>query len=92
MSDRQNLTADDVRRLLKLLREDLPRQECTTCDCLLGFVTQLQIDAVEDVSHLVAAWQVPREEMHHCLGCDPCPPAEVYSDYLRRKNRDSAHL
>jgi hypothetical protein len=87
MPDDSRLTADDVRQLLERLEDNLPRDECATCDCLLGFVTQLQIDAVEDVTDLVTPWQVPREDMHHCLGCDPCPPAELYAEYLRHKNR-----
>ncbi len=29
------------------------------------------------------AGKLSRDEMHGCLGCVPCPLAELYSDYLR---------
>ena len=30
---------------------------------------------------------MPREDMHHCLGCDPCLQAEQYVEYIRSKKR-----
>ncbi len=87
MTVNNGLTAAEVRYFLDRLQDSMPLEECATCDCLLGFVTQLEIDAAEDVSALTTPWQVQREGMHHCLGCDPCPPAELYVEYIKIKKR-----
>ncbi len=77
------LTAEDVRRFLEKLPQAVIRDDCRTCDCLQGFVVQLELDAEEDVSALTGGWRAPREQMHHCLGCDPCPPGAAYAAYLQ---------
>ena len=71
---------------LRTLKSRARRNECRTCDCFQGLLTQLEIDAEEDVTDLTAILKVPTHKMHGCLGCDPCPPGEVFADYLRKRN------
>jgi len=59
-------------------------EQCRTCDCLQGLLTQLERDADEDVTDLTGGMKVAASEMHGCLGCDPCPPGEAFAEYLRR--------
>lgn len=79
------LTRDEVKQFLDQSEGNLPRSECLSCDCFQGFLTQLELDASEDVSDLTERLKVSREEMHGCLGCDPCPPGSMFADYLRRQ-------
>jgi hypothetical protein len=30
---------------------------------------------------------IERERVHSCLGCDPCPPADLFAQYLRQRGR-----
>ncbi|MFO7870620.1 MAG: hypothetical protein R6V03_04215 [Kiritimatiellia bacterium] len=81
---------DKVKRILDEMFARLPREECRTCDCLQGFITQLQLDAAEDISDLTAPMKPPESRMHACLGCAPCPPAEAFSDYIRSRQKCSS--
>lgn len=84
--ERQGLSRADAARRLDKARQAVPKDACWSCDCFQGFLTQLELDAAEDVTDLTDPLKVPREQMHGCLGCDPCPPGEAYSQYLRRGN------
>lgn len=66
----------------------LPRQECRTCDCLQGFLTQIELDTDKKTARLIDSFKVDRERMHGCLGCDPCPPAEAFSKYMREQQEN----
>ena len=79
----------DAKNILDRLRASVQHEECWTCDCLQGLLTQLELDADEPIADLVGPLKVPNERMHGCLGCDPCPPGEVYAGYLRDKCRAS---
>jgi len=81
----RRLTPEEVRALLDRLRAAMPIPECRTCECLQGFVTQIRLDADPAGAPLTAPLTVPSAEMHPCLGCDPCPPAAMFADYLRRR-------
>jgi hypothetical protein len=83
-----NLKRTDVQRLVDEVLSGMPHEECRTCDCFLGFITQLEIDAQEDVSNIANPLKVPRGRMHSCLGCSPCPPAEAYTNYIRRNQEE----
>jgi hypothetical protein len=76
------VTREQVVVHLEQLRKTVRHPECRTCDCYVGFANQLQLDCVDDVSDLTGEFAVPKAEMHPCLGCEPCPPAELYADYL----------
>lgn len=73
------------RTLFEKLRPWLEDERCLTCDCLQGALVQAELDGGEETAALVEPLKVPRERMHHCLGCEPCPPAEALSEYLRRQ-------
>jgi hypothetical protein len=79
------LTTKMVGDRLATLREAMILEECLTCECMQGFLTQLEIDAAEEVTELTTSFKVTRAEMHPCLGCDPCPPADLFAEYLRAK-------
>ena len=80
-----SISRDEVEQALKQLEGNLPHEECSSCDCFHGFLVQVELDAAEDVSDLTGRFKVSREEMHGCLGCDPCPPGSLFADYLRRQ-------
>jgi hypothetical protein len=79
----RDLTAKDVRALLERLKESVEKEECWSCDCLQGLITQIELDATEDVKHLIAPFVVEKEKMHPCLGCEPCPPGVIFAEYIR---------
>ncbi len=78
----QNLTKSDAEKIITQLRRAVPMEECWTCDCLQGLLTQLEMDADTNVADLTSVLKKGRDQMHGCLGCDPCPPGEQYSQYL----------
>ena len=78
-----HLTAEEVKVILTRLKESVEKQECWSCDCLQGLITQIELDSAEDVTHLTAPFVVAHEKMHACLGCDPCPPGALFADYIR---------
>ena len=77
------LSVEDVEGLLAALRKAMQREECGHCDCLQGFLTQLELDAEPAAAALIEPLKVPSSQMHGCLGCDPCPPGAAFADYLR---------
>lgn len=77
------LNYDTVQAALRELGAALRHDECRTCECLQGFVTQLRLDADEQAEALIRPWLAPRGQVHRCLGCDPCPPGDQFAAYLR---------
>lgn len=77
------LAREQVAATLDRLRQAVRHEPCLTCDCFQGMVVQLELDTDEDVTDLTDELKCPREQMHPCLGCDPCPPGKLYADYLR---------
>jgi len=86
MSD---LSRNQVLKIIKELESSIVRLECLTCDCLQGLLTQLELDCPEDVRDLIGRLKIANERMHGCLGCDPCPPGTLFSQYLKSKNNHS---
>ena len=80
-----NLTAEQVEEIVAKTVASLARDECRTCDCFQGFLVQLELDADEDVSELLARHRVPSSAMHGCLGCNPCPPGAAFARYLKQQ-------
>jgi len=56
----QSLTREDVKTLLDRARESFPHDACLTCECFLGYVAQLGIDAGEDVRAMLAKMGIDR--------------------------------
>ena len=73
----------DIQKRIEQVLHNLPREECRTCDCFLGLITRLTLDAKEDVPALIKPFKELKTKIHGCLGCDPCPPAEAYAHYIR---------
>lgn len=78
-------TDKDIQTILRKTLSALPRDACHTCECLQGFLVQLQADAADDVEAAIAPHRVSRDQMHACLGCSPCPPADVFAEYLKQQ-------
>jgi hypothetical protein len=72
-----------VRRLLDQARQSFPHEACLTCECFLGYLAQLAIDSGEEGGSLLAEMKIARARTHSCLGCDPCPPANLFAIYLQ---------
>lgn len=77
----------DAKTLLDLARKSFPHDACLTCECFLGYVAQLGIDMGEDIESLLAEMGIDRKHTHSCLGCDPCPPADLFAEYLRERDQ-----
>lgn len=74
------------RRHLERLKEFILIEKCRACECLQGALVQLKKDRPEWEEE-IGSLLVPAYEMHKCLGCDPCPPAEVWVGYLKGKGK-----
>ena len=77
------LSLGEARLLLDRLEQAATLEACWRCECLQGFITQLELDAASDVKSLLQQYEVRKERVHGCLGCQPCAPADVFSQYLR---------
>ena len=86
----QSVTATEAKRVLEQLAQAITRDECRSCDCLQGLITQIELDAAQDISLLTAPFKTPRAQWHSCLGCDPCPPGALFADYIRQQKQDQA--
>ena len=78
------LACEEVQALLAVAADSFPHDECMTCECFLGYVTRLRIDSDKDSHEIFAEYQVERNNVHSCLGCDPCPPGDLYAKYVRK--------
>lgn len=78
------LSVLELEGLIRKTQSEFSHPECATCECYLGFLTQLALDGRKEIRSAVNGFQPPREEVHACLGCDPCPPADAYAEYLKR--------
>lgn len=85
-----NLSRNQVQKIVKELENSIIRPECLTCDCFQGLLTQVELDCPQDVSDLTGRLKISTEKMHGCMGCDPCPAGELFSEYIRKniKKRD----
>ena len=79
----KSLTAGQARKFLGQLELATTREACWSCECLQGFLTQLELDATEEAKMFLEVYKVRPERLHGCLGCEPCPPADLFATYLR---------
>jgi hypothetical protein len=83
------LGRNEIQAMLEAAEESFPYGQCNTCECFLGYMTQLSIDSDAESHDLFIPYKVDRTSAHRCLECDPCPPGEFYSQYMFEKQRIS---
>jgi hypothetical protein len=83
----QKLTRQEVQVFLEEAADSFPHSACLTCECFLGYVTRLRVDSDKTSQDLIEEYKVERDSMHNCLGCDPCPPGDLYAEYIRKKQQ-----
>jgi hypothetical protein len=83
--NRRSLTKKNMATLLDRLQREVTRPECWCCQCLTGFIAQMEMDATPAAKPLLAKYKVPPKEIHACTGCEPCPPARIFAEYLSCK-------
>jgi hypothetical protein len=89
----QKLQRDEIQAMLQRAEVSFPhgaRSACNTCECFLGYIAQLCIDSESADKDLFTLYKVDRKDMHHCLGCDPCPPGDLYAQYMLKKQKTTA--
>ena len=80
----KQITKNEIKIHLEDLKQSAIKSECSTCECYQGFIAQLEVDTSENIGDFVALFSVPDEKLHKCLGCKPCPPADLYTNYLMK--------
>jgi hypothetical protein len=83
------LGRDEIQALLQAAEDSFPHGTCNTCECFLGYLAQLRIDSDPADKDLFAPFKVRRKDMHKCLGCDPCPPGDLYAEYMLKKQKSN---
>ena len=62
---RRRLSYDDVKRFIERLQASVEREECASCECLQGALTQLEVDAGgAGIGGLIEPLKVSRAGMH----------------------------
>jgi len=85
---KKGLKESDVSHQLNALKKSVIIEECWNCECFQGFLAELEGDMEEGVYvEELGTLHVERSKVHACLGCQPCPPAAVYSKYLAARSR-----
>jgi hypothetical protein len=80
------LSRDETQTFLQLAQDSFPHDLCNTCECFHAYLVQLRIDSEPASKDLFLPFKVDRAEMHKCLGCEPCPPGDLYAEYMKKKS------
>ena len=83
------LGRNEIQAMLQTAEESFPHRQCNTCECLLGYLAQLHTDSDSNYTELFAPYKVDRAAIHRCLKCYPCPPGDLYAQYMFKKQKDS---
>lgn len=86
----RSVSVAQVKVLIGNAIDAFPHEYCWTCECFLGYVTQLEIDADQPRHPFFQDYRPPRGQVHSCLGCDPCPPGDHYAQYLHGEQDHSS--
>ena len=78
-------TEEKTEGIFARLRAAMLPESCWTCDVLHGVLADLQLDAREDIESVTESMTFPADPTHGCLGCDPCPPADLHAEHVRRR-------
>jgi hypothetical protein len=81
----EKLTSDKAKDLIEIAIGSFPHEACSTCECFLGYMAQMRVDGDEQVIQLIVNLQPERSQQHTCLGCNPCPPGDLFATYQREK-------
>ena len=81
----EKLTYGKAKDLIEIAHGSFPHEACSTCECFLGYMAQMRIDGDKQVRQLVTGLQPERSQQHTCLGCNPCPPGDLFAAYQREK-------
>lgn len=73
----------ELERMASELAQSMCKPHCRSCERLQGFLTRLMLDADESVAELLSPWRVGGTETHGGEGCDLCPAADLFEQYLR---------
>lgn len=79
----KKLTSEQIKKLLDDAVASFPHEDCYTCECFLGFIAQLGLDIEKVQRPLLSKYKPDRNLVHSCMGCDPCPPANIYANYMQ---------
>ena len=80
---KKELSVGEVKELITKAEPSFRHEDCRTCECYLGYIAQLMIDSDPEAKDLLSGYMPPKDEMHGCLGCDPCSPGILHNFYLR---------
>lgn len=78
----QKLTIEQIKTFLDETLASFPHEDCYTCECFLGYLTRLELDANDHARSLFSPYKPERKHVHSCMGCDPCPPADAFANYM----------
>ena len=84
-SAQKSLTTGQVRKLLGQLELAATREACWSCEGLQAIIRQVELDSTMEAKSLLETYEVRPERLHGCLGCEPCPPAEVFAAHLKSR-------
>jgi hypothetical protein len=79
------LSPAQVKALLDEATESFPLGACPSCECFLGYVAQLHVDSDAGSRDHLRSYKAEWNSIHSCLGCNPCPPGDLYAEYQRNK-------
>jgi hypothetical protein len=79
------LGRSELQDLIRGGEDSIAHGTCYTCECFLGYLVQLRIDCDPADQDLLLPFKVEHSEMHRCIGCDPCPPGNLYAEYMKNK-------
>ena len=88
IKNRKYCTIGNIKNHLRRLKKWYEVEKCRTCDCFQGALAQFELDTEDEkIKRKIREMIVSKAKMHHCLGCEPCPPGEIFSSYLKKKNQ-----
>ncbi len=81
----KSFAVSDLKNLIVKAEESFRHKERAICEYYLEYVAQLESDSYEEGQGYLKDYQPSRDQIHACLGCDPCSPGILYTNYLRVK-------
>ncbi len=86
-----------VEQIWQRLQPSLAKDQCAGCECLQGTLVELRL-ALDDLlpsgqddalAEAIGA-AMDTADRHACLGCEPCPPSALLTDFYRECARHAA--